>query len=236
MAIVKKTNGNLLIDLELTKGSAPVKMSIQPDNVSLYSDGRYVAVVKDANIWGYINTGDVGTTQIEPAAAAPFTGNSDALVELLCGSFLAASTATDSEGWIEATVVVSQAQLANMGFTAGTVIELLPASGAGKYYEYLIDLKGENGNSIAAGTADFIYIGSEDYGGNIFEFSAYNSLIDKTFQFSSRNAVNFTDGTNIPVMSMHTNQRIIMTTWNGNNPGAVVGDCTVEIKYRLKTF
>lgn len=120
-------------------------------------------------------------------------------------------------------------------------IELLPAPGAGKYYEYDGELEYTfNGVALAFAGSDFIGITS-DYsaGAGSYAGAWFNNDYSRSgaFGFSSKSPY-------IPKAALEPlvqgpaklNEPLTFTTWNGTDPNANDGTIKIKIKYKVVTF
>lgn len=117
-------------------------------------------------------------------------------------------------------------------------IEILPAPGVGKYYEY------EGVVEYTHVTAGYNFndavgiIGESSYAGTFIIFSTSIWTTDKIVQFSSKSPT-YTDGTITDTLvsaGFNLNEKIVLTTYNAND--ATLGDATLKIKlkYKVVTF
>jgi hypothetical protein len=137
--------------------------------------------------------------------------------------------------YTETIVNISSAQILAMG---STPIELLPAAGAGKYYDYFGFCELHYGTAPYVFTADAILVGGADsYAGTLVDFQFLTQSTDKYVNF--RNTESFRVGisgmTNQVVSSFGSiNEAIIITSYNGANP--TDGDGTLRVKIYHKTI
>jgi hypothetical protein len=113
-------------------------------------------------------------------------------------------------------------------------IEILPAPGVGKYYEY------EGIVEYTHVTADYNFvdvvgiIGESSYAGTYIIFSTPPFATDKIVQFSSKSPT-YTDSIITDTLvsaGFNLNEKIVLTTYNGND--ATLGDGTFKIKLKYK--
>ena len=136
--------------------------------------------------------------------------------------------------WTETTVTISAAELATIGATPK---ELLPASGADTYYEYEMAIEKADGNSIATGTVDYFSVGGDS--GNarsLINPGEFGLSASKVALVSSNAGVWEVDALLATSYAHRTNNAVVFTTYNANDPGAIVGDLLVKIKYRIQSI
>ena len=136
--------------------------------------------------------------------------------------------------WTETTVTITAAELAAIGTTPK---ELLPASGADTYYEYEMAIEKANGNSIATGTVDYFSVGGDS--GNarsLINPGEFGLAASKVALVSSHSGVWEVNALEAASYAHRTNNAVVFTTFNANDPGAIVGDLLVKIKYRIQSI
>ena len=136
--------------------------------------------------------------------------------------------------WTETTVTITAVELAAIGTTFK---ELLPAAGVDTYYEYEMAIEKASGNSIATGTVDYFSVGGDS--GNarsLINPGEFGLTASKVALVSSYNGVWEVDALQASSYAHRTNNAVVFTTYNANDPGAIVGDLLVKIKYRIKSI
>lgn len=113
-------------------------------------------------------------------------------------------------------------------------IEILPAPGVGKYYEF------EGVVEYTHVSADYNFgdvvgiVGETSYAGPYVISSVAPWTTDKVIQFSSKSPT-YVDGTvtdTVVSAGFNLNEKIVLTTYNGND--ATLGDATLKIKLLYK--
>lgn len=129
-------------------------------------------------------------------------------------------------------VPVSSAQTATIG---ATPIQILPAPGAGKYYEYTYVIE-KTGGSTVAGTLNFYFIGTgTSFIGNLFDPLTFQNAIDGYVSGSSRSNESSNGSLNYTTIN-GLNENIVFTTYNSNNPTSSASTFRVIITYIERTF
>ena len=202
----------------------------------------------------YIKTADVTSTQVLPAAAIAFTGDTIDLFALLSNDFFVLPTGTgtaagvsyDNTGtdlaattvqaaitelateWTITEVDIPSGVAATSGILGmGTVpIELLPAAGAGNYY--LIDIIALESTGADYTLAANLLLSCDPYGNGLAEITNF-LLTDGVNQVSFISAGDFTQ-------ALPLNQSLILSTVGNVDPTAGVGTLKVKIKYKTVIF
>jgi hypothetical protein len=132
-------------------------------------------------------------------------------------------------------VDISSAQILAMGTTP---IDILPAPGAGKYYDFTAIVEFTAGTSYVF-TGDTILLGGSDsYGGGLINPSFIATTNNKVAKVGHQPTEMVTsDATEYPTTwEMVLNEGIIFTALNGNDPTTGTGTIKVKIWYKLRTF
>jgi hypothetical protein len=155
---------------------------------------------------------------------------------------IASAAGVASSGFTYTEVAVPSGVIATSGILGmGSVpVEILPAPGANKYYEYFGYAEytyNTTQYNIAAGDNPCI-VGENSYGGTIVERPFFTGTSNHVFRFSI-NSMQTTDTSNEDyqmVYKQDLNERVILTTFLGNDPTAGDGTILVKIWYKIKTF
>lgn len=228
---------------------ANVKISELPQiNFSSITDNDVIPIV---NVISNI-TSKVLTSDLKTFFSIPFSGGTiSGFTEFTDGMNSNTISATTISGgtlygdgsnltnlpseWIETGITITATQL----LTCGTnPIEILPAPGIGKYYEY------EGILEYTYVSSDYNFgdvvgiLGETSYGGVYIIPSTAIWTTDKVIQFSSKSPT-YVDSTitdTIFSAAFNINEKIVLTTYNGND--ATLGDGTIKIKlkYKIVTF
>lgn len=126
--------------------------------------------------------------------------------------------------YTETIVNITSAQILNMG---STPIELLPAAGVGKYYDYY------GFGEYLFNTAAYVFIGDSGFIGGLNSYFGQdlNNILggnSGTFKFSSAGSIL---GKTEP---QQNNESIVFTTYDSENP--TLGDGTLRVKIYHKTI
>lgn len=145
-------------------------------------------------------------------------------------SSLISNLNNDSYTYLE--VPVTSVELASAG-TAPIV--LLPASGAGTYYEYYYTIE-KTGGSTAAGTVNFYFIGTgTTFVGNLFEPLTFQNIIDGFITGGSQSN-EVSNGAFSYTTLNGLNEPIVLTTYNAANPTSSASTLLAKVWYKVKTF
>jgi hypothetical protein len=147
------------------------------------------------------------------------------------GSTFIVSGISNNE-WIETTVSFSPAQL----LTMGTPLEILPAPGVDKYYEYEITMFNTNAGTIRMADTTPLWIGSNGIGTYIPH--QFSPSIKKIFRISSKNQINFLDTVNevATAWGINDNEAVQFGTLTYSNPTQATAEITFEVKYKVLLF
>jgi uncharacterized protein YegL len=129
--------------------------------------------------------------------------------------------------YTETIVNISSAQILAMGTTP---IELLPAAGAGKYYD-IDKVVIEYTHVSTAYTSNYIMLIND--GGNPLSYSQFsnsNSFVELTL---NQTFVDVVEGVGLSQMNT-LNQALVLTTYDGVSP--TLGDGTMRVKIYHKTI
>lgn len=139
--------------------------------------------------------------------------------------------------WVEAIVEITSAQILAMG---STPIELLPAPGAEKYYDWKVNLEYTHVTTPYSTPANDMMVigGGNSYYGHYSTFWIIEGVTNKANICYPNSDTLTSDGVlDYPASNgMEMNDSLVLTTLNGNNP--TLGDGTIRaiIKYKVKTF
>lgn len=146
------------------------------------------------------------------------------------GSTFIVSGITNNE-WLTTTVSFSPAEL----LTMGTPLEILPAPGAGNYYEYEITMKNTNNGTLRMSDPTIpLWIGV-NYIGTYIPHQFLNT-IRPVFQISSKNAVTSVSGEYGVVWGQELDTAVSFGTATGTNPAQATAEITFEVKYKVLIF
>lgn len=141
------------------------------------------------------------------------------------------------QGGTTTVVNISSAQILAMG---STPIELLPAPGAGKYYEFSGFCELQYGTTPYTFANDaLMFGGSDSYAGTLVDNQFLSQTSNKYVKFGNTDSfrVGITGMTNNVVSSFGSmNESIILTSYNGADPTDGDGTLRVIITYTTRTF
>lgn len=148
------------------------------------------------------------------------------------------SVTGDSEGYTQTIVNISSTQILAMGTTP---VELLPAAGVGKYYEWEGFVEYSHVTTpYAVSSNDMLMFGYEsEYSGCLIQtllITQADSFAAKIGQFPQSNTSSSATLPDVELYRIPLNDRIILTSWNGVDPTLGDGTMRVIIKYKVKTF
>lgn len=180
----------------------------------------------------------------------PYSGNADKFLKVnASGNDVEWVDAPTAGGYTYTEVVVPEGVAATSGILGmGTVpVDLLPAPGANKYYEYkgVIEYTYNGTPYVLTGEDEAIVVGNYNlYAGSYIQ----NDLLEITASsvaFFSSDAFANDEFTSEPVTTntasgasypFPLNEAIQMFTWNGTDPTTGNGTILVKIWYKVKTF
>lgn len=141
------------------------------------------------------------------------------------------------EVWAEAIVEITSAQILAMG----TPIELLPAPGAGLYYDYEINFEyTHNTTAYNPGTEDYIFVGNTtSYAGFLVDIlSTLGASVNSVFSVDSKSKILALSlsGNDVFSYGAGLNENVVIGTYGGTE--VTLGDGTLRaiIRYKVKTF
>ena len=118
-----------------------------------------------------------------------------------------------------------------------TPVQLLPAAGAGKYWEYEGILEKLDDGSTIYGTVDyFAVIGQASYVGLLIQASGWQTSNAVFSQFSSKNPVTGVTAGDAHAYPQPLNDNLVFTSYNGDDMGSNTASYRVVLRYRLRTL